>query len=358
MDINFNFKLNRQSISKYETLMNSIAISSLACFGLIYLGGGTLKFSEVISMVIFGDTVAVDLVFLIINCIANFLMILLPVKLFRFMQSGAYIIEEYLPVKKNILDKKTLPCVFLLGLAATYIVALINNGIANALFDYSGNGDDYLWRVGLKYNYQILIYVFSTAVIPAITEEIFCRKVLCDALEPYGPKTAILISSLVFSLLHANFSMFLYTFVGGIFMGWLYVGTKNIKITMFHHFVHNLLAAIEIIILYRVSKDAYYAFLTARTIISLLVGIICVLYLAKCRADAENEEVVEAKSNGTYEEYIEHKKKYSQCLEMLPGEDGEEITSLTGKEKIKGYFSPFMILYIVVALILAVTKIA
>lgn len=357
MDINFAPKLNKQSRGKYDSLMNTIAIVALACLGLIYIGGGTLTFSGVISRIVFGDTVAVDFIYLVINCIASFLMVYLPIKLFKFMQAGAYT-EEYMPVEKEILNKKMMPYVFFLGLSATFVVAMINNGIVNSFLDYSGYGDDYLWRVGLKYNYQIFIYIFEIAVIPAIVEELFCRKLMCDALAPYGSKTAILVSSVIFALLHANFSMFLYTFVGGVFKAWLYVGTKNIKVPMLLHFINNFLGAISTVVFYRVSEDAYYTFVAIRMLISLFVGVACLWWLIKYKRATERERVCDAKNNGTYEEYIEHKRKYAKRLEMLPSEDGEEITPLTRKEKIKGFFSPFMIVFIVISLILALSKFA
>ena len=356
MDINFKIKMNKQSGAKYTSLMNTIASSSLACLGLIYIGGGAFSFVSVISRAVFGDTVAFDFIYLVINCIVSFLMVYLPIKLFNFMKDGAYT-DEYMPVEKNILDKSIVPYVFLLGLSATFIVALLNNAITDQFLDYSGYGDDYLWRVGLRYNYQILIYIFTASVVPAIVEELFCRKAMCDALAPYGPKTAIIISSLVFALLHANFSMFLYTFVGGIFKGWLYVGTKNIKIAMANHFVNNLLGALATVVYYRVSEDAYISFLAVRLTISVIVGIVCFMSLKTHKKATETARIEQAKEDGTYEEYIAHKVKYAKSLEMLPNENGEEITPLTRKEKIKGFFSPVMLIFIVVTMIIAFTKI-
>ena len=49
--------------------------------------------------------------------------------------------------------------------------------------------------------------------------------------------------------------------------------------------------------------------------------------------------------------YIEKKRKYANYIEMLPDENGEEVTSLSKQDKISGFFSPAMILFIVLVII-------
>ena len=356
MDINFKIKMNKQSGAKYTSLMNTIAAASLATLGLIYIGGWTLSFSEVVSKILLGDTIATDFIYLVLDCLAQFLSVLLPIKLFHFMHSGAYN-DDFMPVEKNILSKRAIPYVFLLGLSATFIVAILSTTFVDTFIgDYSQN-DDYLWRTGMKYNYQIFIYLFGTAVIPAVVEELFCRKAMCNALLTYGPKTAIIVSSLVFALLHANFSKFIFTFVLGIFTGWLYVGTKSLKLPIIMHFINNLLGGFSIVLYYRVSPDAYASFVAVRFLICIPVAIVCLLCLIKHKNTVKSERIQQAILEGTYEEYLEYEKKYSKSLEMLPNEEGEEVIPLTAKEKTKGFFSPIMIIYLIICIILAITKI-
>lgn len=347
---------NRQLVGKYSSLINSIAISLLLCLVLIYVGGGMFRFLENVMINVFGYTVFTDFIHLVLTCILDFMMCYLPVKLFKCMHAGAYS-ETYMPVEKKIVSKKTVLPLFLFGIAAGFLAYVLTIAISNSFADYSGNNDDYLWRIGLKYNYQIFFYIINVAVIPAITEELYCRKALCSALAPYGQKTAIIVSSVVFSLLHANFYMFLHTFVVGLIAGWLYVGTKNIKISMAFHFVFNLLSVIGTLIQYRVSEDAAITFMVGRAIISFFVFAFCLVYLIHQRKMQIKDEEIEAAVEGRYDEYMEKKRKYAHQLEMLPGEDGEEVIPLKRREKTKEFFSPLMILFIACTLIIAVVKI-
>lgn len=346
---------NRQLLGKYTSLINSIAIASLACLVLIYVVGGVFDFLEGVFISVFGYTIIVDFIYLLFNCILHFLMCWIPVKLFNGMHAGTYN-ETHMPVEKKIINKETLVPIFLLGLSVGYLAYFLNLAGISAFLDYSGKSEEYLWRVGLRDNYQIFFYIVNVAVIPAVSEELLCRKAFCDALAPYGQKTAILVSSIVFSLLHANFVMILHTFVTGLIAAWLYVGTKNIKLSMSLHFVFNLLAAIGVLIEYRISYDAFIGYSIFRAMISLIVAVVCFIYLFQKRKYDLKVIATKAELEGRYEEYLAEKKKYKHQIEMLPGENGEEIIPIKKKEKIKEFFSPLMILFIVCTLIISIVK--
>lgn len=93
--------------------------------------------------------------------------------------------------------------------------------------------------------YQLLIMLLSTAVIPAVCEEILFRGVILNHLIPYGRGMAILSSSLLFGLMHSNVSQFFYTTLLGVVIGYLYVRTKSIWLCMLIHFVNNGISVLE-----------------------------------------------------------------------------------------------------------------
>ena len=64
-------------------------------------------------------------------------------------------------------------------------------------------------------NVPAWILLVCVVIISPVFEELLFRKVLLEELLPYGKVTAILISSMLFGLSHANLEQFLYT----IFMG-------------------------------------------------------------------------------------------------------------------------------------------
>ena len=62
-------------------------------------------------------------------------------------------------------------------------------------------------------------------------------------------------------------------------------------------------------------------------------------------------EVREAREMNAYEAYLEKKRKYANHIEILPDENGEEVLSLSKQDKIKGFFSPLMIVFVVATFI-------
>jgi len=47
----------------------------------------------------------------------------------------------------------------------------------------------------------IILYFFSSAVVPALGEEFMCRGVILGVLRPFGTKFSIVISALIFGLM-------------------------------------------------------------------------------------------------------------------------------------------------------------
>ena len=73
-----------------------------------------------------------------------------------------------------------------------------------------------------------------------ITEEIFFRGSLLPGLsQKYSKFNSILISALLFGLIHLNPWQFIPAFFIGLFLGWLYLITKNIYLCIFIHALNN-----------------------------------------------------------------------------------------------------------------------
>jgi membrane protease YdiL (CAAX protease family) len=92
---------------------------------------------------------------------------------------------------------------------------------------------------------NIFLAIVSNALFPAFTEEIFFRGVLLTRLRrSYPERKAILLSALLFGLMHINPWQFLGAFISGLFYGWIYLRFKNIWLCMFMHFYTNVLATL------------------------------------------------------------------------------------------------------------------
>ena len=86
-----------------------------------------------------------------------------------------------------------------------------------------------------------LLLLFSV-LLPAITEELFCRGIVLRALRPYGTTTAVILSSFVFAFLHSDPFAIMYAFCAGIVLGSLTLYTHSVLPAMFLHFTVNATA--------------------------------------------------------------------------------------------------------------------
>ena len=93
-----------------------------------------------------------------------------------------------------------------------------------------------------------ILLVLAIGLTPAIMEELFFRKGLIDLTKKYGKTFALLISALLFGLVHMNLSQGLFAFVIGLFMGAVYLYTKDIKLTMLIHFANNGFEALLLVL--------------------------------------------------------------------------------------------------------------
>jgi uncharacterized protein len=91
---------------------------------------------------------------------------------------------------------------------------------------------------------QFLIAIFIVAFFPALFEELLFRGVLQNFLTKWfkAPVLAIITASLLFSLIHASYYLFLSRFVLGLALGLLFYYTKNIWVNVIAHFINNLMA--------------------------------------------------------------------------------------------------------------------
>lgn len=85
-----------------------------------------------------------------------------------------------------------------------------------------------------------LIYVFLiVVVIGPIVEELVYRYAILRVLLPYGEKTAILVSGLIFGLIHENLFQLFYAGALGILFSYLYARTGKLRHTIAMHMLFN-----------------------------------------------------------------------------------------------------------------------
>ena len=90
----------------------------------------------------------------------------------------------------------------------------------------------------------LFMWIFFTAVLPACFEEMSHRGLLLGTMRHVNEKQAIIISALMFALMHQNIVQTFYAFIAGIILGKIACYTKSIFPAMIIHFLNNALGVV------------------------------------------------------------------------------------------------------------------
>ncbi len=103
---------------------------------------------------------------------------------------------------------------------------------------------------------QYILAIFVIAFFPAVFEEVFFRGVAQNLLVKWTrmPILAIIITSVVFSFIHASIYLFLSRLVLGLVLGFLYYESRNIWVNIIAHFLNNAIAVTTLFFLVRSGK--------------------------------------------------------------------------------------------------------
>ncbi len=93
------------------------------------------------------------------------------------------------------------------------------------------------------FNDSPYFFLFLAVICAPIVEEIILRKVFIDRVRKYGDGWAILLSGLLFGLLHGNFTQFFYAAALGAFLAFIYVRTGKIQYTIGLHMILNFIGS-------------------------------------------------------------------------------------------------------------------
>ena len=91
---------------------------------------------------------------------------------------------------------------------------------------------------------ELILNILLSAALPAVCEEFLFRGAILSALEPYGTKRAILITSLLFTLLHGSIIGMPGIFILGVVLGMIVVCTGSIYGSIIYHTLHNTIAIV------------------------------------------------------------------------------------------------------------------
>ena len=164
------------------------------------------------------------------------------------------------------------------GIACLFVFSYLN-GIFMNLISIPDTGD--IIKEAHKYmaDYSIVLQFITVAIVPAFCEEFLFRGVILSNLMPYGKGLAIIVSSVLFGLMHGNFYQFLYTMAAGMILGLLYVLTDSIWCSVLMHLINNSLSVLQLAIYERFAEEVAAKVWMMAEMTVFLIGIVSIAYL-------------------------------------------------------------------------------
>lgn len=161
-------------------------------------------------------------------------------------------ISETVPLGKP--KKGNRLAMFFIGLS---LCAFAN--IANSYAEY------FFSSFGINYNvdygdnptgiFGFLLSFLATAVVPAFMEEFACRGLIMGILRKYGDGFAVLMTAVVFGLMHGNFDQMPFAFMVGLALGYIVVQTNSLWIAVAVHAANNFVSVAFTYLLSPLSAD-------------------------------------------------------------------------------------------------------
>ncbi len=126
---------------------------------------------------------------------------------------------------------------------AVYLTNIIGNIVTTVIGMLKGSGvQNQLLNV--TESVSLWMIAFWMVICAPVMEEYVFRKLIVDRTVRYGQGTAVLLSGLMFGLFHGNLNQFVYAFVLGMLLAYLYVKTGNLKITIAIHMMINFMGGL------------------------------------------------------------------------------------------------------------------
>ena len=181
-----------------------------------------------------------------------------------------------MPIRYGLKLPATTPLLILAGLSMITAAAYVNSWLCT-LIGYE-IPPEMMAPQGYDDPATVIMYM-TTALAPAFAEEFLFRGVIYGNLRPFGKTQAILISSILFALMHQNIGQFFYTFVGGIAMALMYELTGTLWCSILFHLFNNELSVITEVLYYGKYGEAVEPLLMLWDAIVLILGSVAILFL-------------------------------------------------------------------------------
>ncbi|MDO4664223.1 MAG: type II CAAX endopeptidase family protein [Erysipelotrichaceae bacterium] len=92
--------------------------------------------------------------------------------------------------------------------------------------------------------FYLIMNLLSVGVVAGVSEEIIFRGMICNSLARYNKGFAVVVSALIFSIMHMNLDQGIPAFFVGICFGYIYLRSGSLLVTISLHVLNNFFAVL------------------------------------------------------------------------------------------------------------------
>ena len=144
---------------------------------------------------------------------------------------------SHVDVKRPRLVNIAILCI--IGVVSIFAFILLQEGAIRLFILLGYNPPAVEGGLAMDHFGHYIMLVIAVAVFPAIWEEVIFRGLILQGLMKYGAVVAVIVSSLLFSLIHLSPAQTVYQFIAGIIWALVYLRTKNLTYPIILHFINN-----------------------------------------------------------------------------------------------------------------------
>lgn len=264
----------KNGIKKYAVL---IGVSLLLLMGITFFWGllyyfimSAMGISTAKANIIISDPAAMQ----VMQILLSSLMFTVPFIL--VFKTNNQRISDLVPLKKPLGNKTA---IFFIGLSVCAF-ANIANSFCGQLFGSLGIDYNVDFGDNPRGFFGFLLSLIATAVVPPLVEEFACRGIILGSLRRFGDGFAVLVSAILFGLMHGNFDQMPFAFMVGLALGFIVVKTDSLWIAVAVHAANNFISVAFEYLLAGLSQNAQNLIYSLYLMAALILGVIGAVLLS------------------------------------------------------------------------------
>jgi len=255
--------LRKLSITAGLCVLGFIVLQFVVMFGLSFVGLTDAYQNNTLFQNSFGAVISVICVFL-----------------------PFFIVTLFMDTKKRsevlLFGKPHSTGLMLLAVPIGFLFCMVGNYATSAFISLMGSAGVTLTAPDMAVPATALgmvMYVVQIAFFPPLVEEFALRGVVMQPLRKYGDRFAIVMSSLIFALMHGNMVQAPFAFIAGIAIGYLVIATGSLWTGVLIHFANNLFSSLFTLASSGDSKAVQMVYAVIMTV-TLVAGLACCVLFA------------------------------------------------------------------------------